>query len=83
MRTIYFSEFTYILHRYRGNIIISSEDFHKLENNEITINDICSKYKVDYDGYSTPYYEDSQFDEYVYDGYNKDEDINEIKGKKL
>lgn len=72
MKTIYFSEYTYISHRYRGKVEISDEDLEKLENSEITMYEISLKYDLNYDGYSTPDYEDSKFDEYIYDGCNED-----------
>jgi hypothetical protein len=68
MKKIYCNEYTYVCHRYDIEVVISESDFEKLENNEITIDDICSRYEVNYVGPSRPLFEDSKFDEYVYTG---------------
>lgn len=68
MKTIDFIEYTYVLHAYDATVEISNDDFQKLENNEITIDDIVKKYNdIDY-GCSEPIYDMSYVDSLEYCG---------------
>lgn len=62
MKKIYFTEYTYVLHEYPGEVEISDCDYFKLKNSEISMNDIMENYNLEYDGYSNPDYEDFKFD---------------------
>ena len=62
MKTIYFTEYTYVLNTYRGEVEISEEDYKKLQNDEIKFEDIMGNYNLDYDGDSEADYDNSKFD---------------------
>lgn len=61
MKRIEFTEYTYVLNEYTGEVEISDEDYLKLKNEEITMEFIMDKYELDYDG-SQQLYDDSRFD---------------------
>lgn len=66
MKTIEFTEYTYVLHAYPATMEISEEDFKKIENDEIKIEDIIDKYEVDY--CDSEQLDDSYVDSYEYLG---------------
>ena len=69
LRTIYFNEQSYVLHNYPATLEISEEDFYKLENKDITMEEIIDKYSnINYEGYSKPIYEDTYVEGYEYLG---------------
>ena len=79
MSTIYFYEHSYVLHNNPATLEISEEDFQKLENKEITMEDITNKYSnINYKGYSKPIYDDTYVHGYEYLG---DEERSGMKSK--
>lgn len=61
MKTIFFTEYTYVLHAYTGTIEVSEEDYNKLNEYKVELSEIMDNYDLDYDGESERL-EDERFD---------------------
>lgn len=62
MKKINFTEYTYVLNEYQGEVTISNSDYKKLKNGQIDMKYIMINYELDYDGSSEPYYDETIFD---------------------
>ncbi len=73
MKTINFEERAFVLHTYSGKMEITEDDFKKLENNEIDIENLTSKYKVNfYDESISGSCNDIKDQEFYYVGLSED-----------
>ena len=65
-KSIIVSEYTYVLHKYTANVDITYQEYLGLKNGTINIEQITSKYEIDY-GCSEPIYDDTYIDEIIYE----------------
>ena len=64
MKKIEIAEYTYISHKHAGTIAITESDYEQYENGELDLDELMSKYEVNYDSSS-----DIDYDNFYFDGY--------------
>lgn len=63
MKKIHFNEFNYVLNAYPVEMLVSDEDYKRLENNEVTLEDLISENNNLEYGVAEPLYDISYLDE--------------------